>query len=81
MIRIKLCEFMGKQKMTRKCLSELYDTDTADSIRILYGGSVNAASAPGIFAMKDIDGGLIGGASLKSEFIDIVYSSNITQLL
>lgn len=51
----------------RKTLSEIYDQETADSIRILYGGSMNAKNAQGLLAQKDIDGGLIGGASLKAE--------------
>ena len=43
------------------------DAGVADRIRILYGGSVKAANAAELFAMADIDGGLIGGASLKAE--------------
>ena len=43
-----------------------------ERIRIAYGGSVNAANASQIFSMPDIDGGLVGGASLKPEFADIV---------
>jgi triosephosphate isomerase len=42
------------------------DSDVADSVRILYGGSVNAANAAELFGMPDIDGGLVGGASLKA---------------
>jgi triosephosphate isomerase len=42
-----------------------HDKTLAESVRILYGGSVNAANASDLFAMPDIDGGLIGGASLK----------------
>ena len=41
--------------------------ELADKMRILYGGSVKADNARGLFAMPDIDGGLIGGASLKAE--------------
>ena len=41
-------------------------------IRIQYGGSVNGKSAPELFAQPDIDGGLIGGASLKEDFGKIV---------
>lgn len=45
----------------------------ADSIRLLYGGSVKASNAAELFAMPDIDGGLIGGASLEAEqFLSIV---------
>lgn len=43
------------------------DQQLADEIQILYGGSVNATNATELFAMEDIDGGLIGGASLKAE--------------
>ena len=56
----------------RECVAELYDTEVAETVRILYGGSVNAKTAPDLFAQKDIDGGLVGGASLKEEFGDIV---------
>ena len=43
------------------------NTNVADKVQILYGGSVNGGNADELFAMPDIDGGLIGGASLKSE--------------
>ncbi len=43
------------------------DAKIADEVRILYGGSVNAGNAVALFAMPDVDGGLIGGASLKAE--------------
>jgi triosephosphate isomerase len=56
----------------RKCIAEIYDDATAAAIRIQYGGSVNAKTAPELFAQADIDGGLVGGASLKAEFGDIV---------
>ncbi|MBQ8663220.1 MAG: triose-phosphate isomerase [Eubacterium sp.] len=56
----------------RACIAELYDEATAEAIRIQYGGSVNAKTAPELFAKPDIDGGLVGGASLKPEFGDIV---------
>lgn len=56
----------------RQCIAEVYDTDTAEAIRIQYGGSVSASSAPELFAMADIDGGLVGGASLKPDFGKIV---------
>ena len=59
-------------KAVRDCFAGIYDKDTADNIRILYGGSVNAANAAELFAMPDIDGGLVGGASLKPEFLDII---------
>ena len=52
----------------RGCIAEIYDDATAAEIRIQYGGSVNAGNAAELFAKADIDGGLVGGASLKPEF-------------
>ena len=59
-------------KAIRECIAEVYDEATAEVIRIQYGGSVNAATAPELFAQPDIDGGLVGGASLKPDFGKIV---------
>ena len=59
-------------KGIRECIAEIYDQATADAIRIQYGGSVNAATAPELFAQPDIDGGLVGGAALKPDFGKIV---------
>ena len=56
----------------RACIGEIYDEATAQAIHIQYGGSVSAASAPELFAQPDIDGGLVGGASLKPDFGKIV---------
>ena len=56
----------------RACIAEIYDEATAEAIRIQYGGSVNAATAPDLFAQADIDGGLVGGAALKPDFGKIV---------
>lgn len=56
----------------RQCIGEIYDEAAAEAIRIQYGGSVSAASAPELFAQADIDGGLVGGASLKPDFGQIV---------
>jgi len=59
----------------RKHIAGKYGNDVAKSISILYGGSVNAANAKELFACADVDGGLVGGASLKSrEFAEIVKS-------
>ena len=56
-------------------LASKYGQPAAEEISILYGGSVNAANAKELFAGKDVDGGLVGGASLKSrEFTEIVKS-------
>ena len=57
----------------RTVLAELYGRETAEEIRIQYGGSVNAGNAAELFAQADIDGGLVGGASLKEEFVSIVH--------
>ena len=56
----------------RACIAEVYDDATAAEIRIQYGGSVNAKTAADLFAKPNIDGGLVGGASLKAEFGQIV---------
>lgn len=56
----------------RVCIAEIYDEATAEAIRIQYGGSVNPATAPELFVQNDIDGGLVGGASLKADFGQIV---------
>ena len=56
----------------RVCIGEIYDEATAEAIRIQYGGSVSASSAPELFEQPDIDGGLVGGASLKPDFGKIV---------
>jgi triosephosphate isomerase len=59
--------------MIRPALAELYSRALAQSIRVQYGGSVTAANAAELFAQPDIDGALVGGASLKpSEFVAIV---------
>lgn len=56
----------------RSLIAKTYTPVVADSISILYGGSVKPNNAAELFAMADIDGGLIGGAALKSrDFIDI----------
>ena len=56
----------------RAYISELCGQETADAIRIQYGGSANAKNAPDLSACPDVDGFLVGGASLKPEFKDIV---------
>ena len=59
----------------RKILATKYGEDTSNSISILYGGSVKAANAMEIFSQPDVDGGLVGGASLvAAEFITIIKS-------
>ena len=56
----------------RECIAEVYDNATADAIRIQYGGSMNADNAAELLAKPNIDGGLVGGASLKADFGKIV---------
>ncbi|HRH57615.1 MAG TPA: triose-phosphate isomerase [Chitinophagales bacterium] len=57
----------------RNAIADKYNNDVAAQISILYGGSVNAKNAAALFNCKDIDGGLVGGASLKAdEFSEII---------
>ena len=56
----------------RKYLGEIAGAEVAENTRILYGGSATGATAPGLSSKPDIDGFLVGGASLKPEFADIV---------
>ncbi len=51
----------------RATLAELASPETADAVRVLYGGSVNAKNVGELIAQLDIDGGLVGGASLKAD--------------
>ena len=59
-------------KFIRKKLSKMFGVKEANRVRILYGGSMNAGNCKGLMAQPDIDGGLIGGASLKLDFAKIV---------
>mmetsp|Transcript_19018 Transcript_19018/g.41432 ORF Transcript_19018/g.41432 Transcript_19018/m.41432 type:complete len:619 (+) Transcript_19018:73-1929(+) len=56
----------------RKYLGEIAGAEVAENTRILYGGSASGKTAPGLSSKPDIDGFLVGGASLKPEFADIV---------
>ncbi len=60
-------------KAIRQVVGEVYGETVAQKVRIQYGGSVNGKNAAELFAMDDIDGGLVGGASLKEEFQEIVH--------
>jgi triosephosphate isomerase len=61
----------------RKKIAEKYSVTTADNTTILYGGSCTSENANELFAEADIDGGLIGGASLKAgDFLDIIMALN-----
>ncbi|XP_043689054.1 triosephosphate isomerase, cytosolic [Telopea speciosissima] len=61
----------------RKWLQQNVGAEVADSIRIMYGGSVNGANCKELAAKPDVDGFLVGGASLKPEFIDIIKSGTV----
>ena len=57
----------------RSVLAEKWGADTAQDVSILYGGSVKASNAAELFACADVDGGLVGGASLNAaEFVQII---------
>jgi len=59
----------------RSWIEERYNHQTSNKISILYGGSCNASNAKELFASPNVDGGLIGGASLKAEsFLEIIHS-------
>lgn len=60
-------------KAIRQVVGEVYGHEVAEKVRIQYGGSVSGKNAAELFAMADIDGGLVGGASLKEEFQEIVH--------
>jgi triosephosphate isomerase len=61
----------------RKKIGELFTPEKAEGVVIQYGGSMNAKNCKGLMAQPDIDGGLIGGASLKLDFATIVnYDKN-----
>lgn len=60
----------------RSCIEKQWGADVAQQIRILYGGSVNPQNADGLFACPNVDGGLVGGASLKvNDFLSIIQSA------
>lgn len=59
----------------RQLIADQYSTELADSTSILYGGSVKPANAEELFSKPDVDGGLVGGASLKAEdFLAIIHA-------
>jgi triosephosphate isomerase len=62
--------------MIRAWISENVEAEAAEVVRVLYGGSVKASNARELFTQPDIDGGLVGGASLVAEeFVQIVGSA------
>jgi len=62
-------------QVIRPVLVELFGQEAAEKIRILYGGSVTGANAAEFFSQPDIDGALVGGASLKDDFIVIAQAA------
>ena len=64
----------------RKTISEKYSKSTSEEISILYGGSVTPANASELFDGEDIDGGLVGGASLKEEDFSKIIKAMISKL-
>ena len=63
-------------------LVAIYDKNIADNLSILYGGSVKADNAASLFAMPDIDGALVGGASLvANDFLDICHAANASSVV
>jgi len=63
----------------RQLLSDKYDANTSESVRIQYGGSIKPHNAEELFSQKNIDGGLVGGASLEAQSLaDIVHAAQKT---
>ena len=67
----EVCAFIRAQ------LAKLYGQDVADAVTIQYGGSMNAKNCAGLLAQPDIDGGLIGGASLKAEDFNVIVQAAV----
>ena len=64
--------------LIRGTIADLYDEEAAEGITIQYGGSMNAKNAAELLAQPDVDGGLIGGASLKpADFAEIVKAATV----
>ena len=59
----------------RATVASMFDKDTAEAVRIQYGGSVKPGNAAAFMAHPDIDGALVGGAALKPDFVDLVRNS------
>lgn len=59
-------------KYIREVIAKMYDEETSQKVRIQYGGSVKPSNASEILNMSDIDGALVGGASLTNDFVAIV---------
>ena len=69
-------------KQIRKTIKDLYDLDTSEKVRILYGGSIKSDNFKEHISFQDIDGGLVGGSSLSyEEFVRIIELADITCLI
>ena len=66
--------------MVRELLSSLYDVELAEAVRIIYGGSVKAVNAFELFSSPDVDGGLVGGASLNSEDFALICKAALARV-
>ena len=67
-------------RLIRQLYAQMYGADAAGAVRILYGGSVTSENIGEFMAHPDIDGALVGGASLKPDFVEIVRNTiDITQ--
>jgi len=64
-------------KYIRSLLSSLYECGVAERTRILYGGSIKPDNFDSLIAMENIDGGLVGGASLQESFVQLVAIAKI----
>ncbi len=63
----------------RGTIAELFDEATAQAVRVQYGGSATAANIAEFMAHPDIDGALVGGASLKPDFVDLVRNAALAK--
>ncbi|KAL5991921.1 hypothetical protein ACLOJK_012833 [Asimina triloba] len=63
----------------RKWLKDNVSAEVAEKTRIIYGGSVNGGNCKELAAQPDVDGFLVGGASLKPEFVDIIKAATVKQ--
>ena len=62
-------------KLIRDTVAKLYSAEVANAVTIQYGGSINAKNAAGLLAKPDVDGGLVGGASLKAEDFSVIINA------
>ena len=59
-------------EINNRAIAEMYGADVAETVTIQYGGSMNAKNADELLAKENVDGGLIGGASLKAEDFSVI---------